>query len=57
LSFSPLTGKTLTTTGTVSPGIKRPQREADRQPPTSAEIKEIWIYTPPPICLHGVVLN
>jgi hypothetical protein len=28
-----------------SQGIKRPRREADHSPPTSAEIKNMWIYT------------
>jgi hypothetical protein len=38
--------------------VKRPWREADHSPPTSAEVKKIWIYTLiPPIRLHGVVLN
>jgi hypothetical protein len=27
------------------PGLNRPGREADRSPPTSAEVKKIWIYT------------
>jgi hypothetical protein len=43
--------------GALSPGVKRRGREADHSPPTSAEVKKIWIYTPTPICLHGVVLN
>jgi hypothetical protein len=30
------------------PGVKRPGREADHSPPTSAEVKKIWIYTPTP---------
>jgi hypothetical protein len=29
----------------VSPGVKRPGREADHSPPASAEVKKIWIYT------------
>jgi hypothetical protein len=29
----------------LSPGVKRPGREADHSPPTSAEVKKIWIYT------------
>jgi hypothetical protein len=31
------------------PGIKRPGRESDHSPPTSAEVKKTWIYksTPP----------
>jgi hypothetical protein len=28
-----------------SPGIKRPGREADHSPPTSAEVKNTWFYT------------
>jgi hypothetical protein len=33
----------------LSPGIKRPGREDDHSPPTSAEVKKVWIYisTPP----------
>jgi hypothetical protein len=27
------------------PGVKRPGYEADHSPPTSAEVKKIWIYT------------
>jgi hypothetical protein len=27
----------------MSPGVKRPGREADHSPPTSAEVKKIWI--------------
>jgi hypothetical protein len=39
-------------------GLKRPGCEADHSPPTSAEVKKVWIYTPTPhIRLHGVVLN
>jgi hypothetical protein len=37
-----------------SPGVKRPGREANHSPPSSAE--DVWIYTSTP-CLHGVVLN
>jgi hypothetical protein len=35
--------------GALSQQIKRPGREADHSPPTSAEFKKIWIYisTPP----------
>jgi hypothetical protein len=32
--------------GALSPGVKRPGREADHSPPASAEAKKIWIYTP-----------
>jgi hypothetical protein len=34
--------------GALSPGVKRPGREADRLPPTSAEVKKTWIYTSTP---------
>jgi hypothetical protein len=27
------------------PGAKRPGREAEHSPPTSAEVKKMWIYT------------
>jgi hypothetical protein len=35
--------------GAISPGVKRPGREGDHSPPTSAEAKKIWMYisTPP----------
>jgi hypothetical protein len=29
-------------------GVKRPGREADTSPPTSAEVKKVWIYTSTP---------
>jgi hypothetical protein len=39
-------------------GVKRPGREADHSPPTSADVKKMWGYTStPPIRLHGSVLN
>jgi hypothetical protein len=45
-------------TGALSPGIKRPGREADHSPPSSAEVKNAWSYiSTPPIRLHDVVLN
>jgi hypothetical protein len=31
--------------GALSPGVKRPGREADHSPPTTTEIKKTWIYT------------
>jgi hypothetical protein len=31
--------------GALSPGVKRQRREADHSPPSSAELKKIWIYT------------
>jgi hypothetical protein len=35
-------------TEALSPGVKRPGREAGHSPPTSAEVKKIWIYTSTP---------
>ncbi|PNF25415.1 hypothetical protein B7P43_G08793 [Cryptotermes secundus] len=35
-------------TGGSFPGVKRPGLEADHSPPTSAEIKKMWIYTSTP---------
>jgi hypothetical protein len=31
--------------GALSPGVKRPGREADHSPPASVEVKKMWIYT------------
>jgi hypothetical protein len=31
--------------GALSSGVKRPGREADHSPQTTAEVKKIWIYT------------
>jgi hypothetical protein len=31
--------------GALSPGVRRQGREADHSPPTSAEVKKMWIYT------------
>jgi hypothetical protein len=28
----------------LSPGVKRPGREADRSPPASAEVKKTWVF-------------
>jgi hypothetical protein len=40
------------------PGVRRPGRDVDRSPPSSADIKNVWSYTvlppPPPVYLHGV---
>jgi hypothetical protein len=42
----------------LSRGVKRPGREADHSPPSSAEVKNAWSYTSiPPLRLHGVVLS
>jgi hypothetical protein len=32
----------------LSPEVKRPGREADHSPPTSAKVKKMWIYTSSP---------
>jgi len=39
------------------PGVKRPGREADYSPPSSAAVKNAWSCNYTPQCLHGVVLN
>jgi hypothetical protein len=45
-------------TGALSPGVKRPGREADYSPPTIAEVeKSVDLYIHSPILLHGVMLN
>jgi hypothetical protein len=44
--------------GALSLGVKRPRREADRSPPSSAEVKEcVDLYLHSQIRLHGVVLR
>jgi hypothetical protein len=35
-------------TGSTFPGVKRPAREADHSPPTSADVKKTWVYTSTP---------
>jgi hypothetical protein len=35
-------------TGALSPWVKRTGREVDHSPPTSAEVKKMWIYTSTP---------
>jgi hypothetical protein len=38
----------------LSLGVRRPGREADHSPPSSAGVKNVWSYTSTPlICLHG----
>jgi hypothetical protein len=34
--------------GALSPGVKRLELEADHSPPTSVEVKKMWIYTSNP---------
>jgi hypothetical protein len=42
----------------LSLGVKRPGREVDPSPPSSAEVKNLLSYTStPPVRLHGVVLS
>jgi hypothetical protein len=36
-------------TGGSFPEVKRQRREADHSPPTSAEVKKMWIYTSTPL--------
>jgi hypothetical protein len=44
--------------GALSLGVKRPEREADHSPPSSAEVKEcVELYLHSPIRLHGLVLS
>jgi hypothetical protein len=56
--------------GTLTPEVRRPGREADHSPPSSAEVKKAWSYNSTPqydfmvwcltkqeISLHGVVLS
>jgi hypothetical protein len=45
-------------TGAPSTGVKRPGRDADHSPPSSAEVKEcVDLYLHSPIRLHGVALS
>jgi hypothetical protein len=44
--------------GALSLGVKRPGRETDHSPPSSAEVRNAWSYTSThPIRLYGVVLS
>jgi hypothetical protein len=36
-------------TGVSFPGVKRQGREPDHSPPTSTEVKKMWIYTSTPL--------
>jgi hypothetical protein len=40
-------------TGAISPAVKRPGREADHSPPSSAEVKNTWSHT----STNGMVLS
>jgi hypothetical protein len=45
-------------TGGYRAGVKRPRREADNSPPSSAEVKNAWSCNSAlPIRLHGVMLS
>jgi hypothetical protein len=35
--------------GALAPGVKRPGREVDHSPSTSAEVKKMWICTSSPL--------
>jgi hypothetical protein len=52
ISSRPALGSTPTSykmgTGGSFPGVKRQGREADHSPPTSAEVKKMWIYSSTP---------
>jgi hypothetical protein len=39
----------------ISSGVKRPGREADHSPPSSAEVKEDGVYLHSPACIHILV--
>jgi hypothetical protein len=44
--------------GALSLGVKRPRREADHSPPSSAKVKEcVELYLHPPVRLRGMVLS
>jgi len=42
----------------LSLGVKLPERKANHSTPSSAEVKNVWIFTStPPIRLNGMVLS
>jgi hypothetical protein len=41
----------------LSPAVKRPGREADRSPPTSAEVNNTWSYTSSPRNAHRILVG
>jgi hypothetical protein len=56
--FSPPRPERLWEPGSLSLGVKRPEREADHSHPSSAEVKEcVELYLHSPMRLHGVVLG
>jgi hypothetical protein len=46
-----------TGTGAPSPGVKRPEREADHSPASSADVKNGGAIPPLPTYIHAVGLN
>jgi hypothetical protein len=45
-------------TGSITPGVNRPELKADHSPPSSSEVKNKWSYTStPPVGLNGVVFS
>jgi hypothetical protein len=49
---------TICLPGVLSLRVKRPDREADHSPPSSAEFKNVWNHTSThSISLHGVLLS
>jgi hypothetical protein len=48
----------VSTKEALSPGVKRPGREADHSPKPCAKVKNAWSFTStPPLHLRGVVVN
>jgi hypothetical protein len=43
--------------GTISPGVKRPGREADHSLPSSAKVKNGGAIPPLPPCLNDVLFD
>jgi hypothetical protein len=43
--------------GLFSPGLERPEREADHSPPSSAEVKDEWSCISLPWCAQHVCLG
>jgi hypothetical protein len=43
--LGPIQPPILWVPGTLPPDVERTGREADHSPPTSAEVKKMWIYT------------
>jgi hypothetical protein len=47
-ALGPIQPPTQWVQGALSQGVKRPRREADRSPPTTAEVKKTWVYASTP---------